>query len=80
MEYLKEIAIGVISFAGAIPVIMKYVKKVYMPLKEVEELISVIVKATEDGKLTSKEIKSIVKEGQDIIALIHTAKKRKKKK
>jgi len=66
MDNLIEIISGfILGLAVLAPILLK-LKKI---LKEVGELMVVLSKGLEDGKLTMDEIKEISKEAKDILGI-----------
>ena len=56
--------------------VLVYVKKYFMPAKEVGELLLAIYDAISDGKITKEEIDKIIREAKDIPAAIKNLKKK----
>lgn len=63
---LYSIIGGIVSFILGIPFVKKVMGNFYMPLKEVSELVQVVIKALEDGKITKSEIQEIIAETKDL--------------
>ena len=66
---------SIVTFILGAGSILVYVKKYFMPAKEVGELLISIYDAISDGRITKDEIDKIIKEAEDIPAAIRNLKK-----
>lgn len=65
-----EIIVMILGAALTVGIVWKYVSKVLVVIKEVADLLNVLLVAMADQKLTKEEIDSIIKEAKDIPAAI----------
>lgn len=62
-----EALIGaILGFVIGIPVVKAFLDKATVPIKDVAELVLAVIEAIEDGKVTTEEVKKIVKEAEDL--------------
>jgi len=59
---VAQVITFVLGWGSVLAILMKYLK----PAKEAGELLTTIVAALSDGKLTEDEIKNVIKEAKDV--------------
>jgi len=70
-----EALIGaILGFVISIPVVKAFLDKAVVPVKDVAELILAVTEAIEDGKITTEEVKKIVKEAKNLESVVNLLK------